>query len=494
MTTDRTIRSFNRIFAGLRETFDLSRLDCGGVNMWPIVRLAGFYAHEQICDSVQRPPATGLAVSHTSVSIPAEPKALVELGAAVLYGAYTQKPVDLLVLQSHRETAETLDDATGSFRRNAFAAAGMRCAALVGYAPGLATGTEPDCWHYAVRPRQTAIAVEPDFVMAVADICAWFNREARGDLLQAAHVVALAFRLHALLPGCGAVLDRFAPRIIFTNGAFSLEKMAMLAAARQRGILCVDHQHGIYSARSETFMSPLPPATSGIDPSPHIAWVWSDWFKSSYGGAPLLLPRVVGGCLFGNASPVGSHAAANPDSRTVLYLHQGLVSAYDPSPILPVPGALLSAMRAGPPGWRWLVRLHPRWRGAAQDTQDRLRAALGTDGPRVEVVQPTGATLAGCFDRSDVVCSGFSASACEAYDAGLPVVLHHVIARDLFGTAIDDGLIGYADNPDALITALACGVRRSAQSFFVRYDATLATAAMRELHAWTARPSTTPSN
>ena len=157
------------------------------------------------------------------------------------------------------------------------------------------------------------------------------------------------------------------------------------------------------------------------------------------------MPRIVGGSLTGGfegqpAARRGAKAAS--ETKTVLYLHQGLVSAYDPSPVPLVSAPVLETIRMSPPDWQWLIRLHPRWQGLAEYRREaprsrhlpaELSGRISFRAAEPNAAQPT------CFDAADAVLTGFSASACLAHDYGLPVVIHHPVGRDLFAPAISGG-------------------------------------------------------
>jgi hypothetical protein len=493
MTAARTITAFNQLFRELRTTCDLSSLSLGGVNMWPVVRLAAFYQHEALIDQVQAPVRSAARRGSPITRVgSAAPQIISEnLPDAALMGINKAVAVDVLALRTEREV--NLPDETGSalgFSAGLLAltkSVGLSFANLTSFAPRLAPHLSERGWLYAARPR--AVVSKPaEFLQwhgAIADICARFNKGAGGEILLASHVCAHAARLLALLAPSRALIDTFAPRLLFTNGAFGIEKMAMIAAARGRGILCIDHQHGMYGAGSETFLSPLGPLTASVDPTPDIAWVWSEWFGRNYAGDPRAMPRIVGGSLAGGfaASARATNDAVRKNSqKVILYLHQGLVSAYDPCAVPLLPASVLEAISRSPSEWKWLVRLHPRWAGMARHADAAAGAVLQTRvSRRISFAHPSQMTLSECFRASDAVLTGFSASACLANDFGLPVVIHHPVGRDLFSPAIGEGRIAYAQEPGEIVEALAKCEAPPPSEPFVCHDLDLSRKAIMEL-------------
>ena len=279
MTAERTISAFNRLFREIRASSDLTLLTLGGVNMWPVLRLTAFHLHEAIIEKVQAPLRAALPRNPSetyAVCDGAETLALVaeRLNGAALIGRSQASPVGVLAFQSDREVASPAQsreaDSFSVGLQRAAASGGLSFACLTSFAPRLAPQLTHAEWLYAAcpGPRIAQLAEMSSWLRSVTDICATFNSAMGSQLLHASHVTANALRLLSLVAPSETLLDRFSPRLLFTNGAFGIEKMAMITAARKRGILCVDHQHGMYGSGSETFLSPLGAHSGGIDPTP----------------------------------------------------------------------------------------------------------------------------------------------------------------------------------------------------------------------------------
>ncbi|MDX2158975.1 MAG: hypothetical protein SFW09_20930, partial [Hyphomicrobiaceae bacterium] len=210
-----------------------------------------------------------------------------------------------------------------------------------------------------------------------------------------------------------------------------------------------------------------------------VFWVWSDYFRRIMPKSNGQIATVVGGDLRWRSVDLAAPLALPPAERRILCLEQGPTLAYHLRRGSPLPDPVVASIRAAPPGWQWLIRLHPRMISNVSAFVEGMRRQ-GIENVLVE--GPSLAPLSSCLESSDAVLTGFSAGAIEAHDAGLPVVLFEPMAQQLFREPIEAGAMQFSDDPAGIVAALAAAARHH-QAPLIRRDRRLALAAMDEVLA-----------
>jgi hypothetical protein len=485
MFATRTIPALSRAVRDIAGTFDLSELSLCGLNMWAVFRLCLVNEHDLLCNSISPMRALPSRVDDASGS-PELPASRHDMQGVILEGVAQPGLRDVLSVEIGRDLAGLRHSQAKRSPFEAAIAEGAQCGGLSHGHCILSDVFSAANAHSEGRWLMTpAAARHPPpaaeflrFQAQVARLCDRFNRSIGAEMAKPAQICPSALRLLELVPAWEAVLRRIDPGIVVVNNAFCIEKMALCAAARRTGHQVAEHTH-LHGSHADLFLSALPPETLGLDVIPHVLWVWSDWFARCYAEEQISIPRIVGSQLLSGTGAVArrNNKGENGKKR-VLYCQQGLLSAYDPSPVAALPATMIALMQAADDTMDLDIRLHPKWAGYAEETETALRS-LGMRNANVRGA--TEATLAKCLDEADVVLTGFSTTACDAHDIGIPVVLNHPIALDVFGRAIDAGMMRYAEGVPDTLAALRAAEATEPKTKLVLRDKDLAAKALKTL-------------
>lgn len=459
-----TIANTISVIKAMRERFDVASLHLGGVHLWPLFRLLLFFAHEYrqqpaLAYSGDGGPVPPAAAPPAGMTPQDDPDAVREdLADARLWRSPSAGAgPDILVLQAH--TDFTLRDENGAcdplftgIARTLGREASI--AALCNWHPG---------WGQVLR-RQGGYVYQHfwrAFHARRAEIAAWMPEAARwcgfcngliGEpAVTPVDLLAWMQRMMGLVPAFTAILQRIDPGIVVLQSSLDIDKFGAIIAARRLGIPVVDHQHGVFTSESELYVSWIDALPGIVDPTPHVYWLWSDYFYRTMPPQTSSVGKMTSGDLRwrppGESRPLDLPGAA----RRILYLHQGLPGENDEGVAGVLPGMLLDALRLAPPAWQWLIRLHPRLPHMA-DPLTRLLRGRGLDNVFVDV--PSRVTLQSCLDASDVAVTGYSAAAIEAHDAGLHVVLHDPLGLAMYREAVKQGAMTHVATAEALVRAV----------------------------------------
>ena len=470
----------NALLVTLRERNDVETLSLGGVSMWPMLRLAVLYhvISEVRGTGAAAPRGTafrpGAGIDLSTRARPSHElrgRGCEDLGHAV--GVDLPEPgADVLLVQSWRDfTAGTpdrpVDPLAEGLRRVDYEVATVAIpgrTALRSAQPDLALVQPLD------RAPDFAPADVHAFVRQLRALLGELERMAGEPIVRVADCISYALRIVSTIAGWRSILGRLRPRSVMVQNYLNLERLALGAAARQLGVPLVDHQHGMFVRGAELYTSWIEVPDAVTDPMPSHFWVWSDWFARRLPDPTRGTGKVVGGDLrLYPGDPTAIHGMPNAE-RTILYLHQPIGQTRSGARI--VDERVIDAVRRSPPGWHWLVRIHPRFKDRIGQARDELGSTSN-----VSIVEPTNATLEACLARADATVTGSSASAFEAIDAGVPTVFMDRVMTERMPGADADPLVVFAHGGD-LIDVLAEPKRRPPRTVYVQRSIPLAERAL----------------
>lgn len=294
-----------------------------------------------------------------------------------------------------------------------------------------------------------------DFRARVATTCAGANALSVPVLRR--QVLAIE-RVARFFDGC---LARVRPRVAFLTSYYNFVGMGLCLAARRRGIVAVDVQHGVMWGnpahdRWGAFHA------GGYELLPRVFWCWSDddadVVRAWAGAAGGAHRAVVGG------HPLFAHWSDDvPEARAALGRARALRGAG--------PNVLVSlsyesgfterierTLRAAPAEFTFWVRMHPRTAEARRDIVARCRAL----GPaRVEVEAPSQLPLPALLRAADAHLTLHSTVVEEAAMLGVPSVVIDARARYNYARVLASGWAAYADTPEAAIVAVRAQIERA---------------------------------
>lgn len=259
-----------------------------------------------------------------------------------------------------------------------------------------------------------------------------------------------AAQVHALRALFHEALSRARPAVGLFTGYYSAEAMAFILACRELGIRTVEVQHGVQGPWHFAYARWHQVPVGGYELLPEIFWTWDEHARSviaewadGTGGAHR---AICGGnpCL--SLPPSVSEPTAAPGATRVLFTAQAFFG---------LPPAILDAMAASPAGWHWWVRVHPQY----WETREPIRQALQARGLRNwSIDDASDAPMATVLAASDVHVTEFSSSVLEAEALGVPSVVVHPKARDLFDAQLASGMARFGESGSAIADAIAAQI------------------------------------
>lgn len=315
-----------------------------------------------------------------------------------------------------------------------------------------------------IQPAVDRIKVTATFtrVVIVTPEFAEFQAAARqlfGDsVLTHGWLQTQAARLHALADWFGRVLDRTKATHAFVNTYYSLEGLAFVQAARRRGLLAVDLQHGIQGPHHVAYARWLSVPACGYSTLPDEFWVWGreeaaaiDAWRS---GTTTHVPRVTGNYWLqrwreGSDPLVRGYleqARALRDSRP-----QVLVCVAWGVPDEETVKLIESAKLCGS-SVRWWWRLHPVLASQSAEFARRLERH-GLDGS--EVRQATDLPLFALVRAADLILTYSSTVIREAAELGVPSVVTSDYGAELHSGLVERGVVLHATDARAIAAAVS---------------------------------------
>ncbi len=481
----------------VEERFPVLEWRVGGVQIWPSVRIAWFFAQweSEYCT----PPSSGgiLPIGRTW-------RYFARL-AEGLFG-YTRACIgDWRAQDSVRDSRDAVFLSDGSsFVINR----GMRyerfCDPLIEALQARKLTTlllTPS--HLYLRPRATAsVFVQPQLDIAIfsaallgsrwrdtaqlpqnAELRAVMaERDLDHPVLSEQRIIAAAARILSMAAVYERILSKVSPRLAFIVDYYNPSGMAFVLACRRRGIRAVDIQHGVQGELNPAYGRFPNSPINGFDLVPHSFWVWSEveaqsirnWAGNAgahrvvVGGNPWLDVWLAGCSQFViEADQVvrEMHAAAGGRKIALVTLQWGLSDAEQ---ILP----LLEIIRHAGEGWLWWVRKHPVMvvRG------ETVHSDLCQESGRVVIDKPSELPLYALLRHVDVHLTHSSTTVIEAANFGVASLVTGQLGVELFPDHIKNGTAKFAEGTiDRKIAALNAQAarRRSVERAPLRGDISL---------------------
>jgi hypothetical protein len=331
-------------------------------------------------------------------------------------------------------------------------------------------GLSAAVWAYHDRPSdRPAIrpvnAVDGALVAAMASgisgaATGLAGRHVVGDLegaLQSLEEYGLAIDRRSLLARA-ATIDAFADRVArwFSDGRtdlaavvsyYTVPGLGFVLGAHRAGVRTVDLQHGVQGPQHVTYGRWSRRPTEVVSLLPDYYWCWSEtdarWMSAAVGADR----GRHGGHLLGWAyrTPTSTlRRRLSPESFGDRRERELLITL---QPGVPVADAVVDAMRAAPPTWRWWVRPHPSM------TFDEARAMVPVAHVEAELERAAERPLHEILDFVDLHITAFSSVVLEAAALGLISAVTDPRARALYTSEIARGAVLVVDSASDILRA-----------------------------------------
>lgn len=459
--------------------FDTTRLSLGGVNVWMIIRLimlgrlsgeatrrlSGMYglaSHSGVLFN-QAAPLENRNISPSQYDVDAfgrsamlfQPKGADDRGAEA---AFFELPADYTLVEDGlavNRIADSFVDEFGSRIRKVCRFAPRMLAVAKRVEPTLVL-TAPGPWDQPADARRT-------FRDAVREYCAYAHARFPAFAPQQTEVLKTTREVLTYAAGHEAWLAGAGFRQVYLQAFISFEKYAVLVACKRLGITTVDIQHGYWDRFS--IYNHLPQVADGdIALYPDVMWTWGEAStralradpSAEINGARIVLGGDVWGARMQARAPELT-AALKEDtggeaySRRILVTYQVEALLNADAVVKLLPETLYAAIKAGPPDWLWMLRVHPRSLHLIGPLRDMLAEEEMTN---VDVEASSLALVEAAIDAADVFMTGFSVSALEANARGKTVLITDDVGKELFAELIAEGVFERVDAADDILQAV----------------------------------------
>lgn len=282
-----------------------------------------------------------------------------------------------------------------------------------------------------------------------------------GDLLLPARawLIAQAARISAMAGSFDRLIGKTRARLAFVNTYYSADGMAFVLAARRRGCITIDVQHGAQVDHIAYHHWSKVPA-GGYELLPQIFWCWGAQEVAAIDAS------------FGSAGPHQAIEAGNlwwrawtrPDTPTAIGLQKSLAELKArcgaPHHVLVTHTwghpdtdwkTIVHAMAQSPENLFWWVRLHPM----QVEQREQFKADLRQAGvKKFELDMATDYPLPVLIDHMDVNITQSSSTVIEAATLGIPSVITTRHGADLFAKEIEAGHSRFSDQPSDILAAI----------------------------------------
>lgn len=307
-----------------------------------------------------------------------------------------------------------------------------------------------------------------------------------------------------------AVLAAYRPVAAFFICSYHVPALALSWSCRDNDALSVELQHGVTGDvhPGYTHWTSLPPEGYALRPA-----LFAAWGKTSANNLQRWHPlnghphrTVIAGRHDLDDDALVDSAAELSDRHALQALTAWrkpvVLVALGPTARTGLSQLMIQAMARAPRHWLWLVRSHPL--ASSQSLRDRLpaedlarimpegvAATLAARGvENAECALANRLRLPTLLKYAQSLVTGYSSSALEAFACNVPTTFCDPMATTMWSATIGAGYARYADTPDALVEAVACGwegMRRPDQVDIIARDSALMNGVLDSLR----RPSRT---
>ncbi len=253
----------------------------------------------------------------------------------------------------------------------------------------------------------------------------------------------------------GQVLDMLRPRAVFLVCYYHPPFNGLMQACHERGIACVDVQHGKQGENHGAYSHWTVFPQGGWDMLPTHFWLWGEpsrqsierWLPKERNGIPEAL---VGGAPWLGLWVEDSASLLTPEVARVQERAGGRVVVL--TTLQPawqdVPEIIVQAMRDSPATWFWLVRAHPGQKDNLHALEKQLEAA-GLDNWDLRAASTL--PLYALFSASHCHVTAYSSCCLEALHFKLPTVLWGERGAALYKDSISRGTFRHATTARQLV-------------------------------------------
>lgn len=240
------------------------------------------------------------------------------------------------------------------------------------------------------------------------------------------------------------------PKVVCLVNYYDEKNLPLVRACRNLGIKIVDIQHGKQGKYHGMYNHWTRIPENGYEFLPDFFWVWGEESRTN-----ILRGRSVG--TFHHMPLVGGNLWLLKWKNSGWYveseeerqfgnrlLKKDKVILFSAQPIgQPIPGQVLDAMKKSPPGWLWLIRLHP----AQIANEEKIADFLSEAGvSQFEIEQATRLPLYPLLKKSHYHITCWSTVCYEALVFDVPTSIVHENGKVLYQDYISNGLFLYADS------------------------------------------------
>lgn len=259
-----------------------------------------------------------------------------------------------------------------------------------------------------------------------------------------------------------ALLDEMQPGCVFLNCWYHPAAIGFLWAAWENGCQRVEVQHGVNGTHhmGYTHWSHIPVQAAPLMPDTFLTWGTGSanniarWIAPS-GHVPNI---VIGGRLLGEGGTGRNQSLPAALQKRLDQADRVILVSLQPTPETGLTENLLETMRKAPSGWLWLVRCHPLADlvPGHPPALERINARLIEHGlTNAECSQATAAPLGALLARADHHITHFSSVTLEALGQGVPTTLISRAAAGYFDDLIGAGLTAIAQTPDDILRSIS---------------------------------------
>ncbi|MFI5203111.1 MAG: hypothetical protein ACHQF2_01345, partial [Flavobacteriales bacterium] len=241
------------------------------------------------------------------------------------------------------------------------------------------------------------------------------------------------------------VLDIIKPSAVFVVCYYSTSNLALMAAARAKGIATVDVQHGkqgMYHAMY-THFSKIP--SNGYEMLPSVFLNWGNESVHNMKAHSPGIEKTHALCAVGNAWTAlwkqKNEMKFNHPFLDEIKKHERVILV-SLQPIEPVmPDFLKEAIKNSPANWLWLLRWHP-----SQKPDEKLIDELKQSSATVESEQASTIFLYALLPLCHVHVTAWSSVCFEANAMGVATIIVHPNGKKLYESQINNHHFGYSES------------------------------------------------